>query len=32
MPDKVRDLAALWTQKRDEFFKLATQEAPAGGN
>jgi arylsulfatase len=26
MPDKVRELAQLWTQKQDEFFKLATQE------
>jgi len=26
MPDKVRELADLWTAKQDEFFKLATQE------
>jgi arylsulfatase len=26
MPDKVRELSQLWTQKQEEFFRLATQE------
>ena len=30
MPDKVRELAQLWSDKEQEFFKLATQDA--GGN
>jgi arylsulfatase len=25
MPEKVRELAAVWTQKQDEFFKLAKE-------
>jgi arylsulfatase A-like enzyme len=30
-PDKVRELASLWTSKRDEFFNLAkSNPAPAG--
>jgi arylsulfatase len=33
MPDKVRELAALWTLRQNEFFALAKQDAPsaAGG-
>jgi arylsulfatase A-like enzyme len=27
MPDKVRELSQLWSQKEQEFFKLATQDA-----
>ncbi|HMC12548.1 MAG TPA: arylsulfatase [Pirellulaceae bacterium] len=30
MPDKVRELSALWSQREAEFFKLATQDS--GGN
>jgi arylsulfatase A-like enzyme len=26
MPDQVRELAELWSQKQEEFFKLATQD------
>ena len=29
LPDKVRELEQLWTQRRDEFFKLATSDMPA---
>jgi arylsulfatase len=29
MPDKVRELANLWTQKQDEFFALAKQDLGA---
>jgi arylsulfatase A-like enzyme len=28
-PEKVRELSQLWTQKQDEFFKLATQDQAA---
>lgn len=28
MPEKVKELAALWTQKQDEFANLAKQDAP----
>jgi arylsulfatase A-like enzyme len=27
MPEKTQELARLWTQKQEEFFKLATQDA-----
>jgi arylsulfatase len=29
MPDKVRELSQLWSQKEQEFFKLATQDTNA---
>jgi len=29
MPDKVGELEQLWTQRRDEFFKLATKDSPS---